>query len=125
MALTPAELGAIVRARRLELGRTQVDVIAAAREATGASISEPTMRAVENGRTAPSDLTMASISRGLDWPADALRRIRDGEDPAAFARGEGEAARIVALAGRLTPEQRARVEGFMEGLLGDDNGGSR
>lgn len=72
------ELGAIVRARRLALGLKQREVVDAA------GVSEPTYRAIENGRTEAGDLTLAAVSRGLEWPSEALGRIKAGEDPEGF-----------------------------------------
>ena len=123
MKRTAEELGAIVRDRRLALGGTQVQVIEAARIAGGATVSEPTMRSVEKGRTEANDLTLASISRGLDWPPDALRKIRDGElAPEALApTGEGagdQVVTIMALASEMSAEDLAAVEAYMRGRLG-------
>lgn len=82
MPRSPEELGALVRQRRLALGRKQVDVVRVMRAASGGRVvSEPTYRAVETGRTNASDLSLAAISVGLDWPPGALAAIRAGEDP--------------------------------------------
>jgi hypothetical protein len=79
--LTPAQLGLIVKARRIALGRTQVEVVNAARDAFGTEvISEPTYRAVETGRTEATQLTLSAISRGLSWPADRLLTIKLGTE---------------------------------------------
>lgn len=79
---TAAELGAIAKARRVSLGRTQVGVVQKAVETMGAEvISEPTYRSIENGRTEASDRTLAAASVGLDWPAPTLANIRAGDEP--------------------------------------------
>src|SRR5689334_11897202 len=79
------ELGQIVKARRSQLGLKQVDVINAVNERFGPkAISDPTYRALETGRTHASDRILAVVSQVLRWPADALRSIRDGADPATF-----------------------------------------
>lgn len=116
---TPQEVGAIAKQRRLELGRTQVEVVAAARKAFDSDvISEPTYRALETGRTEASDLTLTAASRGLDWPPDALFRIRLGQDPPP---DEAEQERVKAEATkRLSSQnpQRREPPGFDEILAG-------
>lgn len=132
MERTPAEVGEIVRARREYLGRTQVEVVQRARDEMGAgAISEPTYRAVERGRTEPSGLTMAAIARGLDWPTDALKRIRAGEDPpegktvtveparTAVTQQDQLAAEVARLAARLEA-----LEGQVGHILGMADGGT-
>lgn len=78
MQRTPAELGDVVRQRRLELGLKQRDVIQRANEYAPGSLSEPTLRAIENGRTNAQDRTLAATSRALRWPSDTLVRVRGG-----------------------------------------------
>jgi transcriptional regulator with XRE-family HTH domain len=72
MALDPTQLGQAVRDRRKELGLKQADLAAMS------SVSEPTVRAVETGRTNASDATLASLSRQLGWNPDHLAALRDG-----------------------------------------------
>jgi len=85
VGLDAEELGRVARERRIALGRTQVAVVAKACELMGADVvSEPTLRAVETGRTAATDRVLAAISRGLDWPPNALASIRDGADVSTF-----------------------------------------
>lgn len=120
MSLTPAELGAVVRGRRLELGLTQVQVVQAIQAAgSGAGISEPTYRSVETGRTSPTDLTLAAISKGLGWPANRLAQIRDGLDPDDPPAAEARMSELqmAAAIGRLLPEERAEVEAMLREKL--------
>ncbi|MCC5953442.1 MAG: helix-turn-helix transcriptional regulator [Acidimicrobiia bacterium] len=120
--LSPKELGQIVKTRRTELGFTQRKVVDRVADQLGTeAISEPTYRAVETGRTNASALTLSAVSRALDWPPDALERIRDGAPPpnAADAASAGDEIQIAALAGNLTPENRAKLEGYARALLDD------
>lgn len=103
MPLTPEELGEVARKRRIQLGRTQIEVVEIAADAMGAKVfSEPTYRALETGRTAASDRTLAAVARGLDWPSEALIRARAGDwrlidvpvDEATRRRADGEPVKV-------------------------------
>lgn len=111
MPLTQKELGEVIRRRRLALGRKQIDIVNASREVfEGSGVSEPTVRALETGRTNASSLTLAIVSRALDWPHDALERIRDGEDPASLDEYEP-------ILGDLAPAFRTTIVNLSEAEL--------
>lgn len=78
------EVAAIARQRRGELGRSQQGVVERAVEVLGPkALSEPSVRVFEKaGRDSYRPRTLAAISVGLDWPTDAIARLRDGIDPA-------------------------------------------
>lgn len=88
-----AEVVRLAKARRSKLVRSQQQVADTANARLGPkSLSEPTVRVFERGeQTSFRPSTLAAISVGLDWPPDALIRLRDGEDPAALDPAEGEA----------------------------------
>lgn len=70
---TPAEVGAIVRQRREELGLTQ----------EGCGVSSSLVKQIESG-TAPIEgrgSKRATFMKALSWPTDALTRLSRGEEP--------------------------------------------
>jgi transcriptional regulator with XRE-family HTH domain len=70
-------VGAAVRARREELGLTQVEL------ATAANVSDSTVRVLETARrTTYRRGNLRAIARALRWPDDAIDRIRAGRPPA-------------------------------------------
>lgn len=75
------EVAALVRQRRSELGRSQQGVVDRAIEKLGPrTLSEPSVRVFEAaGREAYRPQTLTAISVGLDWPSDAIARLRRGE----------------------------------------------
>jgi transcriptional regulator with XRE-family HTH domain len=73
-----AAVGEAVRARREELGLTQVEL------ARASGVSEPTIRVLERPR-GPRRYrhgTLRDLARALRWPDDAVARIRAGRPPA-------------------------------------------
>lgn len=68
------EIGAIIRARRIELGLRQEGID---------NVSSTLIRTLERGR-APLEVTGASRSAfmaALGWPSDAIARLARGDDP--------------------------------------------
>jgi len=106
--------GACVR-RRAELGLTQ--------EQAGQQndeISSATIRIIEaTGKESYSPRTLIGLAKALRWPLDAPERILAGEDPRGLATENREAAvlELSARIGSLSPEKRARLEAYLDGLL--------
>lgn len=89
-------VGEAVRARREELGLTQVEL------AQAANVSDTTVRVLETARrTNYRRGNLRAIARALRWPDDALDRIRAGRPP------DEELAEPVKLS---TEERIARLE---------------
>lgn len=122
--LSPAELGAIARDRRVALGLKQVQVVQRAARLVGdaSALSEPTLRAIERGRTNASDRSLAIVSRALDWPPDALRRLRDGEwtydNIAASAPPETAASHGIDLT-KLSRDELKQLQSDIDDVLGE------
>lgn len=74
---TAAEVGAIVRQRRLSRGFTQENV---------PNVGTSTVKNIEIGKAPGEGRGPARIElmRALQWPFDALERLAAGEDPAAL-----------------------------------------
>lgn len=71
-----ARVGAAVRTRREDLGMTQTELAGAAR------VSDTTVRVLETARrTSYRAGNLRAIARALEWPDDAIDRIRAGLDP--------------------------------------------
>lgn len=64
------QVGALVRARREQLGLTRKDV---------GVVDVSTVDVIENGRRKVKRSTEARYMHRLGWPADALDQLRDGE----------------------------------------------
>lgn len=121
-------VGKAVTDRMLQLGLSQADLA----RITG--LSAITIRPFMHGQRSNSrPATTARIARALGWPPDAIRQILDGVDPAELgtappdddppasdALADPDVMGIAALAGEMTPAQRARVEAYMRGLLDSD-----
>lgn len=77
------DVATIARQRRADLGRSQQGVVDKAVEALGPkALSEPSVRVFESaGRESYRPQTLTAISVGLDWPPDAVARLRSGADP--------------------------------------------
>jgi len=120
---TPEALGDIARKRRLALGLRQTDVVQRAAETLPNAISEPTLRAIENGRTVASERALAAASVGLGWPADALSRIRDGASPEDMSESEAVTGVIVAI--EADPGLSEDSRRFLIGMYERERGRSR
>jgi transcriptional regulator with XRE-family HTH domain len=115
-------VGAALRARRVALGLTQDDLD---------GVSSSTIRKAERGELGMRDLTRAAYMRGLQWPNDAIERLRrDGVvhgavDPAPPTSGQADQGwSPLAGASGISPEtwanlsedDRRRVVEFAENL---------
>jgi transcriptional regulator with XRE-family HTH domain len=111
--------------RRADLGLTQSEC------ANMGGISTGVWLKVENNQQSVyRPRTLSAIDRGAAWPRQTARGILDGSITPAEAlampldgsSSDAEAIdiRFAALAGKLTDEQRAKVEGYIEALLEDE-----
>lgn len=114
-----------VRDRRAELHLTQAEA------AHRGDISELTWGLVENARQQSyKERSLRGVARSLAWPLDAIQQILDGVDPSTlqtiayaptFDVGVREETEIPAgLARKIseaTPEERARLEAYLDGLF--------
>lgn len=112
------QLAKAVRVRRTELGLTQ----AAAVQRSGGLISAAVWSILEgarqrNGRM--DERSLAGAERSLDWPAGRAAEILHGdtEEPVSDEVEGDEVLGIAAKAGRLSPEQRGRLTGYLDALL--------
>jgi transcriptional regulator with XRE-family HTH domain len=72
-------IAAAVKARREALHLTQAEA------ATKGGLSEPSWNVLENARgKSYKSRTLRGVTIALDWPADAIERIGQGEDASAF-----------------------------------------
>lgn len=119
-------VGDAVRSRRLELGRTQQEI------AEQAAVSLATWRLVETaGRDRYQDLTIRGLCRALGWRPDAIESLLAGDVPqeelhAELSPGDLEAVVPAGLARKwhdMSPAERSKVEGFIDGLLAGRNKG--
>lgn len=79
--VTREAIARAVRERRAELGLSQEQ----ASRASGGMISTANLRVVEGaGRATFRPKSLIGIARALSWPADAVARLADGEDPLTF-----------------------------------------
>lgn len=95
------------------------------------NVSEPTLSAMRRGQPLRREDKRRSLTAALGWAPDALDRLAAGAHPdsvvtadgprslVAEPAAEGGATELAALAGSLTAEQRARVIGYIEGLLAE------
>lgn len=97
-----AAIGDEVKRRRLELGLSQRAA------ASAAGVSTTTWLSLEKYGNAVNDLTARNVARALDWPADALDRLR------VDAPMEGEAHGYDEAVARLSPGARAAVDWIIE-----------
>lgn len=115
-----------IEGRRLALGLSPGDFA----EATG--LTAQGLMAVRKGyRRQYQDKLKLGVARALQWPPDAIDRLLSGEDPASFQGDDPppsplagaldpDVIGLAARAGKLTPEQRAKVEGYIEALLDEE-----
>lgn len=71
---------------------------------------------VENARqTSYAERTLRALSVGLDWSPDSIERLLAGQDPLPYVTQPA----VVEMAGGhdLTPDEQAKVEAFVQGLL--------
>jgi transcriptional regulator with XRE-family HTH domain len=104
-----AEVGEAVRARREDLGMSQVEL------AQAANVSETTVRVLETARRINYRRgNLRAIARALTWPDDAIDRLRAGRPPDEDLTGRDERTwedRVAALeaeVARLREQLRAR-----------------
>ncbi|QXC59363.1 hypothetical protein KSP35_13215 [Aquihabitans sp. G128] len=109
-----------IEQRRKELGMSPGDFTAA----TG--LTGPGVMPVRKGyRRQYQDRVKLGVARALQWPPDAIDRLMAGEDPDPRPPGpalalDSDVIGLAARAGKLSPEQRAKVEGYIEALLDED-----
>jgi transcriptional regulator with XRE-family HTH domain len=97
-------LGRTVRTRRLLLGLSQADVIAAG------GPSDQTLRELERGESGIYRVrTMAALERVLKWAPGAIEAILKGGQPAAYEIDEPKAA----LVSDWVPEVTSAGQGFL------------
>lgn len=118
MGNTWADVAAAVTERRADLDLTQQQAAALA------GVSATTWQKLEARHEAPNERSLRKMARVLGWPATFAETILSGEVPqeveASADAPTSEASDVVgiaALAGELTPEDRAKVEAYMRGLL--------
>lgn len=77
------EVVTLAKERRATLLRSQQQVADTANARLGPkSLSEPTVRVFERGEQSNFRArTLAALATGLDWPPDAIMRLREGADP--------------------------------------------
>lgn len=102
---------AVKRRREWHLGATQQAIADRANGLAGKQVlSVPTLQIIENARQEKyRPATLLWLARALDWPDDAIERIRAGERP------EDLAAEIDlnSAAAELTPDERRAVLDFI------------
>lgn len=112
-----------IEQRRRDLNLT-VGELAAAAGITAQALAG--YRRGERRDSVAAERTKRGLASALGWPADWYERLDAGEDPASFpvvdAADSVDVVGIAALAGELTPEDRAKVEGYIRGLLDGKNG---
>lgn len=101
---TPGEVGAVVRARRLELGLTPSEVIAAA------DVDPKTYMSLEDGARWPQERSRLKIEAALRWQSGSTEQIRQGGDPIPLSpdtttqkplRPDGQTTAVYSRAGTL------------------------
>lgn len=109
---TPAQVGAALRMirDRQKLTQTAID-----------GVSHATVRQIEAGDYAGrKPRSVQRYLAMLNLPSNAIERLESGEDPSVFdfdPSTPGDEIQIAALAGNLTPENRAKLEGYARALL--------
>lgn len=105
------EVGAIVKARRLELGRTQADIVAAAK------VDPKTYGALESGSRWPQEGSRIKIEAALEWETGSIDAVLAGgeatpiETRTIALRTRGEAGIEAELADAIAAaRERARVD---------------
>ena len=102
---------AVKRRREAELLLTQTELAEKANSMAGKQVlSLPTIQIIENARRdGYRPATLVWLARALDWPDDAIDRIRGGEDPALL----GAEIDLNSAAADLSPEDRRAVLDFI------------
>lgn len=106
-----AAVATAVKERRLELGLRQKDL------ADRADMDPSTIRNLEKqARDNFDDLTLSKVSKALGWPPLWLDAISRGERPDPDEQGAaGRSGRY----DELTPEEKARVDGYIDAIIAD------
>lgn len=86
-----------------------------------AGVSVGSWRRAEAGETVHYS-TLIAVAEALGWTAVDADRLIDGEPPQAADTATPDEVGLAALAGELSPEDRAKVEGYIRGLLDGKNG---
>lgn len=101
----------VKRRRERQLGVTQQDIADRANDLAGKQVlSVPTLQIIENARQESyRAATLLWLARALDWPDDAIDRLRAGERPEDW----GVEIDLNSAAADLTPESRRAVLDFI------------
>jgi hypothetical protein len=114
-----------IEARRMELGLSPGEL------AARAGVTPEGLMPLRKGfRRSYRDKLKIGVARALGWTTNSIDLLLGGQEPrptwggdepppAAPAAAAAEQMQIAALAGQMTPEQLARVEAYMRGILGE------
>lgn len=114
------DVGQAIEARIIELGLTKAEVL------RRGQLSFKTLAAYMAGEPIRRPDKARGIAEALEWPKDAIARIRAGEDPADFGpvaspaslrAGSDDDVEIAALAGLLPPAQQQAVKDLIRSML--------
>lgn len=106
---TNEEVGAAIRARRVEQGLTQEGI---------EGISSSTIRKIERGELGISLHSKSRLAKALGWPSNAIDRLLAGDDPADLEESEDlPVAGYDARLSRLPADQLRRVKSVLDPLL--------
>lgn len=102
---------AVKRRREWHLGATQQEIADRANDLAGKQVlSVPTLQILENARQEKyRPATLLWLARALDWPDDAIERIRSGERPEEFT----VEIDLNSAAAELTADERRAVLDFI------------
>jgi hypothetical protein len=64
-------------------------------------LAEGTIRGVRKGRVKPTGATLGMLAVGLDWPADYLWRVAEGQPPAGPSPGTVTTDRLIRIERKL------------------------
>ncbi len=119
-----AHLAAAVRAQRLRLGLTQQQAAAVA------GVSKIVWGKVENaGQTSYRDRTLVAVEQAMGWAPGSVEQILAGgqptlPDPDDTPPPPAMSGQIAAFSGKLhelTPEQLAKLEGYIDAMLDQED----
>lgn len=129
MSRTKAEVGELLRQRRLSLGLPQLGI---------AGVSDSLIRQLESGEapTAGRGGRRQALMVALGWPVDALARLEAGEDPARLTAvsqspAESDLRELLGVGGQLVSDEltdlkarlnliEGRIDSILE-MLGDED----